>query len=176
MSETHTLETLQPEHWALYRELRLSSLLDSPDAFGSTHALEASRALELWQSRLAAAAASGSDLPLLARVVERPAGLCWAKKDGVDASVVNVFQMWVVPAYRRMGIGQSLLQRSIEWARSVGATEVRLGAALADSPAYRLYTRNGFTPQGRPQPLREGVDILGQNMSLNLAMGGRGDW
>ncbi len=89
--------------WEPYRDLRLSSLLDSPDAFGGAHALEAARPPEVWQSRLAAAATSGLDLPLLARVGELPAGLCWAKRDSAKLGVVNLYQMWVAPEPPREG-------------------------------------------------------------------------
>ena len=105
MTHPHSLALLSPAMWELYRDLRLSSLLDSPDAFGGTHALEAARPVEVWQSRLAAAATSGLDLPLLARVGELPAGLCWAKRDAAYLSVVNVYQMWVAPECRGVGTG-----------------------------------------------------------------------
>ena len=169
MTHRHSLVLLTPTLWELYRDLRLSSLLDSPDAFGSTHALEAARLPEVWQSRLAAATTSGLDLPLLARAGELPAGLCWAKRDAANLSVVNLYQMWVAPQFRGAGIGGALLERCIDWSRSIGAAEVRLGVTLADSSAYRLYVRHGFLPVGAPEPLREGVDLLAQNMSLRVA-------
>ena len=123
----------------------------------------------MWQSRLAAAATSGLDLPLLAQVGESPAGLCWAKRDSANLSVVNLYQMWVAPEFRGTGVGGALLERCIAWARSIGAAEVRLGVTLADSPAYRLYVRHGFLPVGAPEPLRDGVDLVAQSMSLRLA-------
>jgi GNAT superfamily N-acetyltransferase len=168
MIQTITLEVMSPTQWELYRELRLAALLDAPDAFGSTFALEVVRPKELWQTRLAAAAESGSDLPLLARVDSMPAGLCWANRDAQNASVVNLFQMWVVPNLRRLGVGQSLLDRSISWARSLGASELCLGVTLGDSPAYSMYQRSGFVPQGEPRPLREGTSVQAQNMSLRF--------
>jgi GNAT superfamily N-acetyltransferase len=169
MAHRHCLASFTPAQWELYRTLRLSSLLDSPEAFGSTYALEAARSPEVWQSRLAAAATSGLDLALLARVGESPAGLCWAKRDAANLSAVNLYQMWVAPQYRGTGIGSALLERCIGWARSIGSNEVRLGVTLADSPAYRLYIRHGFLPVGAPEPLRDGVDLLAQTMSLCVA-------
>lgn len=169
MAYPHSLALLSPAMWELYRDLRLSSLLDSPDAFGGTHALEAARPVEVWQSRLAAAATSGLDLPLLARVGELPAGLCWAKRDAAYLSVVNVYQMWVAPECRGVGIGGALLERCMDWARTIGAAEIRLGVTIADSPAHRLYIRHGFLPVGAPQPLREGSPLLAQTMSLRVA-------
>jgi hypothetical protein len=47
--------TAQPSDWATYRELRLRSLRESPDAYGSTYAFEADFSAELWQQRLAGA-------------------------------------------------------------------------------------------------------------------------
>ena len=169
MAQRHSLALFSPALWELYRDLRLSSLLDSPDAFGGTHALEAARPPDVWQARLAAAATSGLDLPLLARMGEEPAGLCWAKRNSALLSVVNLYQMWVAPPFRGTGVGGALLERCIAWARSIGAAEVRLGVTLADSPAYRLYVRHGFLPLGEPEPLRDGVDLLAQNLALRLA-------
>jgi GNAT superfamily N-acetyltransferase len=64
---------------------------------------------------------------------------------------------------------QRALARCIGWARSIGVNEVRLGVTLADSPAHRLYIRHGFLPVGAPEPLRDGVNLLAQNMSLCVA-------
>ena len=169
MANRHSLATLSLQQWELYRDLRLASLLDSPDAFGSTHALEAARSPEVWQSRLAVAATSGLDLPLVARMDDWPAGLCWAKRDSANLSAVSIYQMWVAPQFRGNGIGDALLERCIGWARSIGASEVHLGVTLADSPAHRLYIRHGFLPVGEPVPLREGTSLLAQNMSLSIA-------
>lgn len=169
MSHPYSLVLFSPAMWELYRDLRLSSLLDSPDAFGGTHALEAARPPEVWQSRLAVAADSGLDLPLLARVEESPAGLCWAKRDSANLGVVNLYQMWVAPRFRGAGVGSALLERCMGWARSIGAAEIRLGVTIADSPAHRLYIRHGFLPVGEPEPLRDGTDLLAQNMSLHVA-------
>src|SRR6478672_7337242 len=47
--------TAQPGDWAAYRELRLRSLRESPDAYGSTYAFEADFSPELWQQRLTGA-------------------------------------------------------------------------------------------------------------------------
>lgn len=169
MTQQISIALFSPALWELYRDLRLSSLLDSPDAFGGTHALEAARSAEVWQSRLAAAATSSLDLPLLARVGELPAGLCWAKRDSAHLSFVNLYQMWVAPQFRGAGIGGALLERCVCWARSIGAAEVRLGVTIADSPAHRLYIRHGFLPVGAPEPLREGATLLAQNMLLYVA-------
>jgi GNAT superfamily N-acetyltransferase len=155
--------------WPAYRDLRLRSLADSPDAFGSTLAEEQARAPEAWAARLSAALASGQDCPFIAEVAGTPAGSLWAKADFVDASVVNLFQMWVAPEFRDRGIAAALLGQAIAWAASRNARIVQLGVTCGDTPAMRLYLRAGFQPVGRPEPLRAGSPLLSQPMRLTLA-------
>jgi len=159
---------IEPADWPIYKDLRLRALRDAPDAFGSTLAAELPRPDALWQDRLVAARASGHDLPLFALAGSLPVGLLWAKVDRSDAKVVDLFQMWVDPMHRGRGLAGMLLTEAVTWARSVGATSVRLGVTVADSAAYRLYTRHGFKPVGAPEFLREGSSLLAQNMQLGL--------
>ena len=43
------VDRLDENDWAVFREIRLRSLLDSPDAFGSTYGEESSRAERAWR-------------------------------------------------------------------------------------------------------------------------------
>ncbi|WP_460824578.1 GNAT family N-acetyltransferase [Massilia solisilvae] len=165
------IRTLEPHDWPAWRAIRLRSLADSPDAFGSTLAEEQARPAETWAARLSAAAASGNDRPLVAEAGGVPVGLLWAKRDAADAAVVNLFQVWVAPESRGCGVGTSLLREAIRWARSTDARAVQLGVAQGDTPAMRLYARAGFRPVGAPEPLRPGSVLLSQAMRLALDVG-----
>jgi GNAT superfamily N-acetyltransferase len=154
--------------WPAYRDLRLRSLTDSPDAFGSTWAEEQARTPEAWAARLSAALVSGQDCPFIADIAGAPAGWLWAKADSQDAAVVNVFQMWVAPEFRGRGIAAALLDQAIAWAASRNARVVQLGVTCGDTPAMRLYLRAGFQPVGPPEPLRAGSPLLSQPMRLTL--------
>lgn len=157
---------LEPSEWRTYRELRLQSLRESPDAFGRTFAEEEHRSDSEWEARLRA---SGElDLPLLATVNDELAGLAWGKVDASSPNDVHVFQMWVMPAHRRIGAGRMLLDAVIAWARNAGRRRVVLGVASGDTPAVQLYTRAGFRPIGEQSPLRSGSSLLSQTMQLAL--------
>jgi len=162
---------LEPAEWPIYRELRLRALADSPDAFGSTLVVEQGRSAEDWASRLTRDATSGLDHPLIAEVAHAAAGLAWARVDASDRSIVNVYQMWVAPEFRGQGAGRLLLRAAVDWARSLDATSVQLGVTCGDTPAIRLYTREGFTPFGPLGSLRPGSLVLGQSMRLQLKEG-----
>lgn len=169
MSTSATVRKLEEVEWPTYRELRLAALAESPDAFGSTLATEQGLTAGDWTGRLAAGATSDLDLPLIAQVQGRAAGLAWAKVDASDTSIVNVYQMWVAPEFRGQGLGRLLLRAAVDWARARNALAVCLSATCGDTPAMHLYTREGFKPVGQSEPLRSGSPLLAQPMRLHLS-------
>ena len=168
MNDAFTIRRLEPHDWDTYRALRLRSLQDSPDAFGSTWAAEDALPAGHWSGRLSAAAVSGKDCPLVAEAGGTAAGLVWAKADADNEALVNLFQMWVAPEYRGLGVAAALVREAVAWARSRQAQAVRLGVTCGDTPAARLYARAGFVPVGAPEPLRDGCALLSQTMQLAL--------
>jgi GNAT superfamily N-acetyltransferase len=105
---------------------------------------------------------------LLAEAGGEPIGLAWGRIEKCSPEVANLYQMWVAPEYRGMGVGQMLLQAVIAWAREANAHQLALGVTCGDTPAMRLYTHAGFKPVGQPQALRPDSDLLGQQMVLVL--------
>jgi GNAT superfamily N-acetyltransferase len=166
--ESFVIRPLEGHEWPTWRDIRLHSLADSPDAFGSTLAAEQDRSPEDWSARLARAADSGHDYPLIAELSGEAVGLVWAKIDAANPTVANVFQMWVAPASRGRGIAATLLREAIRWASSRNVKIVQLGVTCGDTSAVRLYGREGFMAFGPPEPLRPGSALLSQPMRLTL--------
>ncbi len=163
-----SIRPIESHEWRMYRDLRLRSLADSPDAFGTTLAQARERSEEQWSSQLASGAASRSELPLLAVVNGQPGGLAWAKIESSEREKADLYQMWVAPDYRKTGAGRMLLAAGITWARSSGARFLALGVTCGDTPARRLYSSAGFEPTGAPRPLRRESTVLVQPMRLDL--------
>jgi ribosomal protein S18 acetylase RimI-like enzyme len=162
------IRPLEPADWHTHRMLRLRALQESPEAFATTYAEQAARPDDSWAARLAEASASGCDLPLLAELDGEPVGMAWARKDPTDASVVEIFQVWVDPAARGRGIAAGLMREAIAWARTRGARTVQLDVTPGDTAAARLYLREGFRNVGEPVPVRPGATLLSQAMRLDL--------
>ena len=162
------IRPLYPEEWAVYRDLRLRSLADAPDAFYSTLESERARTPEDWAARLAAAAVSGKDCPLVAELEGNPAGLVWAKMDGINPALAHLFQMWVAPECRGRGVAQGLLDAALGWARERSARFIELDVTLGNSAAARLYQRAGFRAVNAPVPMRAGSGLMLQAMRLVL--------
>lgn len=169
-----TLRMAEPGDWPLYRAVRLRALQDAPDAFGSSHAAEAGRADAQWAERVAAARSSGFDRLVLAVQDGTVCGLVWCKRSAAEPDRADLFQMWVDPAARGLGIGAALLDDVLAWAAQAGAARVCLGVTTTNSAALRLYARHGFRAAGPTTLLREGADLRVQPMALQLGVGRAG--
>lgn len=119
-----------------------------------------------WLGRLATCA--GSDLPLVAEVDGVAVGLAWGKIEASSPETAHLYQMWVAPTHRRLGVGRMLLDAVINWASKASLRWIVLGVTCGDTPAMRLYQRAGFKPNGEPVPLRQGSNLLEQPMQLEL--------
>lgn len=159
---------LAPEEWREYRALRLRALADAPDAFGSTLEVEEGRPDAFWADRLAAASASGRDLPLVAVVGGALVGLAWGRLDSPTPGAAHLYQMWVAPECRGLGVGRALLEEVVAWARGAGARQLDLRVTLGNGAAERLYEGSGFVAVGEPEPLRPGSLLRSRLLRLAL--------
>lgn len=55
-----------------------------------------------------------------------------------------IYDLFVKPAYRRQGVGSTLMAEAERFVRSQGARTVRLGIQARNEQARRLYARCGF--------------------------------
>lgn len=153
--------------WEIYRDLRLRSLEDSPDAFCATLAEAQARPQGFWAERLQTAIDTGLDQPLCAWLDGEPVGLAWAMREP-DLGQAHLFQMWVAPRHRGRGIGKMLLDAVIAWARASQIRTLTLSVTRGNSAAQRMYDDAGFVPFGEPEPLRPRSPLLVQPMRLEL--------
>jgi GNAT superfamily N-acetyltransferase len=168
MLHTPQIRTFASYEWRTYKDLRLLSLADSPDAFSRTLAEEQNRSDAEWSSRLASDADHLWDLPLLAEIDREPVALAWGRIDQSNPDVANLYQMWVAPSHRRLGMGKMLLEAVIAWARARNARYLDVAVTCGDNSAMRLYIRAGFQATGEAQLFRAGSELLSQQMRLKL--------
>jgi ribosomal protein S18 acetylase RimI-like enzyme len=138
-----------PGDWEEMCEVRLAALLDSPAAFGSTHAGWVDASEEQWRARL-------SDVPLtlVARRAGRPVGLVCGSRVGTDA--VELISMWVAPEVRGSGLARALIDAVVAWAGAQGRTTF-LMVRVGNDRARAAYERAGFVDTGIPDDHPAGV-------------------
>jgi ribosomal protein S18 acetylase RimI-like enzyme len=141
------LRRLGPDDWAEFRDIRLRSLADSPDAFGSTLEREQAFTEDDWRRRVA--------------------GPVYVVDDPHPVSVGGIFDndgtgqiwgMWTDPDHRGRGHARRILD-----AVTPLMPVVQLHVNVANDAARAAYERYGFVGTGELEPLRPGS---GQTMEL----------
>ena len=159
---------LERREWALFRELRLRSLADSPDAFARRFVDEQAQPDVHWIRLAESVTVPGGQVMLVAEDDSRALGLTFGLFDKERPKTGHVGGMWVEPESRGRGAGQALLSAAIDWARSRDLERLDLWVTEGNRPATRLYERTGFTDTGRrdAHPLNPALRIM--HMTLNL--------
>lgn len=139
-----SVERIRANDWQLVRDVRLRSLLDSPEAFGQRYDEAAATTDEDWKSTARASATGDRRIWFLARDVDRLAiGVVQGRRRPPNDCLL--FSMWVAPEARRLGAGGALVDAVEDWGSGWGAERVVLWVLAANEPAMRFYERIGFS-------------------------------
>jgi GNAT superfamily N-acetyltransferase len=152
------IRELERREWALFRELRLRSLADSPDAFARRFVDEQAPPDAHWIRLTESVTIPGG----------HPLGLAFGLLDKERPQIGHVGGMWVDPGARGKGAGQALLSAAVDWARSREIDRLDLWGTEGNHSATRLYERAGFTDSGRRDVLPSNPTLRTIQMILNL--------
>jgi ribosomal protein S18 acetylase RimI-like enzyme len=137
------IRRLAPADAALYRDIRLEGLRDSPEAFGSTFDAENTRPLTFFSDRIGGSEAfgafHGAELVGIAGLLIRE-----GQKEAHKGLLVG---MYVRPSARRQGVGRQLVETIVECARH-RVELIQLAVVSNNESARRLYARLGFVEYG----------------------------
>lgn len=164
VTEPIKVRAFEPEDWLLYKHTRMNALKESPDAFVSTYESALTIPDQDWRVRIENVDRE-NNFPMAAYVDDVIAGMAWVKTEGDTA---HLYQMWVSPEFRGLGVGSTLLKSALDWAATRKASVLQLGVTSGDSPATRMYESAGFTPTGDLESLREGSELQVQNMAYKF--------
>lgn len=145
--ESLSLVRVTPDLWRRMRAIRLISLAESPEMFGSDVAREEAFEDAEWRRRAG-----------------RPA-MFIAERSGADVGIAGVFEtdgtwrvgaMWVSPDARGTGVVDAMLAACDQVVREAGAGEVHLGVMEDNPRGIRAYERAGFRLTGAREHMRDG--------------------
>lgn len=152
------VRVVEPDDWELWRDLRLRSLADTPDAFGATLEQELTYDEEEWRRRLEARRA----LVVFADGEPAAMGGAFVPEDGR----FHIVAMWVIPEHRGRGYSKLALEALVAKGRAEGRL-ICLDVTQGNSLARAAYEGFGFVPSGEPpSPLREGSELLVDHLVL----------
>jgi len=133
-----------------YRAIRLSALATDPDAYGSTHEIEASRPLSAFAERLAGSIVLGAYRD--GRII----GMAGLMQQGglKDQHKGFVWGVFVVSEARGQGTASALIAAIIEAAHGL-VEQLTLSVVTTNEPALALYRKFGFETYGiEPRALK----------------------
>ena len=152
----YEIRGVQPDDWAVLRDIRLAALADAPYAFMSTLDRESGYDEPRWRDWIAGIAC------FLAWDNDQPVGLAGGLR--LDNGEWHVVSMWVSAPARGSGVAGELIEAVAEYVRAAGATEVSLWVTDGNDRARAFYQRAGFQPTGKRQPVRPGEPQLEEEM------------
>jgi ribosomal protein S18 acetylase RimI-like enzyme len=163
------VERLGEEDWAAFREVRLRSLLDSPDAFGSTYGEESSSTERAWRDWAAGRWRGGTAAVFAGRGADGAVvGTATGAEFEAEPGVAHLYAMWVSPDARGAGLGRALVEAVVAWARDRGCARLVLSVTETNETARRLYEACGFVDTGERRALREGSELRTSILSMSL--------
>jgi ribosomal protein S18 acetylase RimI-like enzyme len=151
------------------RAVRLRALCDSPDAFGAVHSDEARLPGGVWVDRAVRSDRGQEEITLVADDGARLVGMVVGRLAADDPSHAGLFGLWVEPACRGSGIGTSLTEGVVEWARTRKAERLTLWAVESNGAAIRLCNRAGFNETGQRKSLGRDPSIVVVEMTRHLS-------
>lgn len=137
----------------MFREVRLAALQEAPYAFGSTYERERETEEGNWRERL------GNRAQMVAEVGGKVAGTAAgiaSDEDTAQGRAAALISMWVAPHARGRGVGASLVNAVVDWAKREGYDSIFLWVTEGNEVAERLYERCGFVRTGQVQPVHPG--------------------
>lgn len=164
MTET-TVRRLAEDEWPTYRDMRLTALQESPEAFVNSYAEEQEYGEELWRARMLRAERfiathAGEDVGILSL---RPADVEF------EEDAAEVFGLWVRADLRGKGVSVALFQEIAEKAMEAGYRHMVYWVGTDNARAIGFATGRGFRPSEHRRPMHE-TDTGEEEIALELSL------
>jgi ribosomal protein S18 acetylase RimI-like enzyme len=161
------IEQITLHNLAIFKEVRLRALQESPSAFGSTYARERAFTDAEWEARLERWNGVRG-IGFVALDHGEACGIAGALLDEKDATHALLVSMWTAPTHRRKGIGRSLVEEVMRWAVKHGVVVLQLMVTSKNESALRFYEQLGFTRTGRVEPYSNDASLVEYEMARQL--------
>lgn len=147
-----------------FKAIRLRSLLESPDAFGTKFETANNWNDENWISQV-------QKMHTFIATIDGPdVGVVRLVKDENNSEIAWIISMWIAPEARGKKVGSKLLQFVIEFAKKERFKSLKLDVVDSNQAAILLYERYGFSKNGIvgnfPAP-RENITEHQRELNLN---------
>jgi GNAT superfamily N-acetyltransferase len=159
---TITIRRSDRDDWRALKFIRLESLADTPDAFGSTWRENSTWSDAQWKN------AAANRLYYLAYRNDEVVGMVSGGLNDMHPGTRWLYGMYVTPADRGSGTADQLVATVSAWARSEGVQQLYLHVTTSVARARAFYVRMGFRPTGERFPMERDSSLTLETMVLDL--------
>jgi ribosomal protein S18 acetylase RimI-like enzyme len=138
---------LNSEDVVVYRDLRLQALKESPTAFGSSYEQECCFSLTDFAARLRPHDDSANGIFAAFDDTDKLIGMLGFSRESrlKRSHIGSLWSMYVLPEFRRQGVGAALLDEALSHARQLdGLRQIILTVTTNNLAALSLYRSRGF--------------------------------
>jgi L-amino acid N-acyltransferase YncA len=150
------IRSVRPDEFTRFRELRLRSLKDSPDVYGSSWEAEGLMGIEAWKQWVAE---RPERKVLVAEENGEWLGTATCSPYQGKADALGLFAIWVAPAQRRTGLARRLVQAQLSFAAGTSRKRMLVHVAETNEPARKMFAALGFQETGERHRLREDLPV-----------------
>ncbi len=157
------IEQLGVDEWPTLREIRLTALQESPDAFLASYDIEREFDEAKWRAEF------GRGEWLVARDNRLPVSvLGCTREEDTPPWMCYLEHLWVAPQCRRKGLAFTMITHAIARLRGMDMRLARLWVLAGNDAAVRLYKRAGFISANYSQALPGRPGVIEELMELEL--------
>jgi len=171
-----TVRPLGVDEWAQYRDVRLTALQESPEAFVASHGDEVEEPEDFWRARMA------RSTRLVAERDGSAVGIASVGSAGDDQpEAAQLFGLWVHPEARGTGVASALVRAGAQVAAEDGRSQLLYWVGTDNGRAVAFASGFGFRPTGSRRPMRvvsadDGEEELAMTLPLAGDRGGIGEY
>jgi GNAT superfamily N-acetyltransferase len=162
------IRRLRQDEAGLFKDLRLRALGESPSSFADSLTEVAAQPQEYWDKLTASVTRPDGQVMFVAEEAGRAIGFAFGLFDRDDPSLGHLGGMWVDPDSRRRGVGRTLTEAVIAWARERKLRALELWVTEGNQAAIDLYAARGFTATGEEDVLPSDPSFRVSRMMLVL--------
>jgi RimJ/RimL family protein N-acetyltransferase len=128
----------------LFRQIRLTSLLESPSAFTTTYETAVKRSPESWSEQADRSAEGPDRATFLLFSDKEPVGIMALYRDLLELDAGELIQVWISPDFRGTGAAGKLMEAVMRWAKKNNFDRIFAEITPGNDRALQFYRKWDF--------------------------------
>jgi len=139
-----SISAINETDWEVYKKIRLSALLESPQAFATKYEDAKNRTAESWKNQCNEMAQRTNAIAFIGYLNHLPISLCGLYRNKNQDAEWEIVQVWTDPFFRGKGISAEMFAHVINWSKHEHIEKLLAKVYADNNRAKKFYTKMGF--------------------------------